>query len=120
MAQWTRWVSALTMGLSLASATLAQGQGSADGVRGTAVVLAKDVAHRTLTLDGERVFQVTPQTRLAGPDGERITLDQVPSAVAEFGGYRVMGHELVEFEAVTRGQTLELTELRVVNAKSRK
>jgi hypothetical protein len=66
-------------------AALALGVGAATPAQaapesGVSLVIATDAAAGTVTLEGGRVFRVTPSTRILGPHGRLLQLSQLPVA----------------------------------------
>ena len=82
-------------------------------IRGTALVIEKDVAQGTIVLDG-RSFQVRESTELVGAAGERITLLEIGVARREHGGLVATKDSVVAYEAMERGSTLLLSSLHVL------
>ena len=66
----------------LVALALASGSGAADSdaISGEGLVLEKNVAQGTVTLEGQVVLQVRESTRIVGANGQRITLRELPVA----------------------------------------
>ena len=85
------------------------------GESGEAVVLEKDMAARTLTLDGGIVLRITGDTRIENANGESLTLESVPSArLVQDGIYEVSGDETVRYSARREGTRMMAELVRVV------
>lgn len=95
----------ITGALALAAALGLQAPAArADVEPGSGLVTGKDLARRTLTIDGEHVFQVVPTTRIESAEGARLTLEQVPVAPRAGGGFAVAREAAAEYEAEERGR----------------
>ena len=100
MTRWTRsarHLLALALGLSLLGATSAGAEGT------VAIVLEKNPAQKTLTLDNGRILKVTSSTRIETEQGDRVPFAEVPAAEHERGRYAVTGSERIEYEATEVG-----------------
>ena len=93
----TRRLLGLALGLLLLGAT------SADAGGTTAIVLEKNSAAKTLTLDDGRTLKVTSSTRIETEQGDRVPFDEVPAAHRERGRYAITGSERIEYEATEAG-----------------
>ena len=88
------------------------GAASAETISGEALVLAKDVAHGTVTLDGQIVLQVRESTRIFSADGARIGLAQLPVARLVSGGFEARPEATVRYQARRDGGALIAEEIR--------
>lgn len=87
------------------------GPATAETVEGQALVLAKDVVHGTVTLDGQIVLQVQESTRIISADGGRIMLTQLPVARRTGGGYTESEEASVRYQARRVGNALVAEEI---------
>ena len=87
------------------------GAASAETVEGQALVLAKDVVHGTVTLDGQIVLQVQESTRIVSADGGRIMLTQLPVARRHGGLYQESVEATVRYQARRVGAALIAEEI---------
>ena len=92
----TRMVGIALLGL-LAVGML--GAGSAFATNEIALVLEKDSARRTLTLDNDRKLYVTSTTAIENEQGETLPFDDIRAARKYKGRYAITGAERVEYEA---------------------
>lgn len=97
----------------LAVAVAAPGVTSAGEDSGVGVITAKDVAHRTVTIDG-RVYRLSDHTRLEGRDGHAITVEQLPVVRSDVDGGIGLVQGSASFEARRGPEGLELESLRLV------
>ena len=85
------------------------GPAAAETISGEALVLEKNVAQGTVTLEGQIVLQVRDSTRIVAANGRRITLRELPvarrvsglieasaEATVRYQGRRVGGENLAE------------------------
>ncbi len=56
-----------------------------------------------MTIDDERVYSVTPSTRIESADGARLRLEQIPVAPRAGGGFEAAGEAAAEYEAERSG-----------------
>lgn len=102
----------LSLGLILA---LGAGAAGAESLMGEAVVLRKDVEAGTIEVNGERVFQVTPSTVLAGVDGERISFAELPVAEeVDPGVFEISGEATIHWQGRVKGSGIVLDRIDVL------
>jgi hypothetical protein len=89
------------------------GAATAQTVEGQALVLEKDVAEGTVTLDGGIVLQVDESTRIVSEDGRRILLVQLPVARRHGGGFVESEEASVRYQARRVGAALLAEEIQV-------
>jgi hypothetical protein len=75
------------------------GPAASQALSGEALVLEKDVAEGTVTLDGGIVLEVRESTRIIAASGGRITLLGLPVARQVGGGYEESGDATVRYQA---------------------
>lgn len=89
------------VGIALAGALIAGtlGAGSAFAAGGIALVLEKDSAKRSLTLDNDRKLHVTAATAIENEQGESVPFDDIRAARKYKGRHAITGAERIEYEA---------------------
>ena len=102
---------ALLMALALGAGAAAPAL--AAPASGVSLVIAKDAVAGTVTLEGGRVYRVTPSTRILGPHGRLIQLSQLPVAQKTGPLSLVSPEATVRYEAEVSGagrvlQTIEV------------
>jgi hypothetical protein len=89
----------------VALALLAWSPAAGQSVRDTGLVVAKDLAARTVTLDSGRVLHVPEAAVIRGADGQRETLEGLAVAASVGGGFVARGDAMVRYGAEgLRGQ----------------
>lgn len=105
-----RWIRRMARGAALAAAAglLLAGPGAwAGSVDGKGLVIGKDLAARTIALNGGRTLHVTESTAFEDADGARSSLAALPVAGQEAPGmYQVSPDATIRFEATTSGDRL--------------
>jgi len=99
----------LVIGLVVLALAGVAGAATADAIAGEGLVLEKNVARGTVTLDGQVVLQVRDSTRILAANGRRITLLELPvarrvsglpelsaDATVRYSGRRVDGKNLAD------------------------
>lgn len=84
--------------LALTAAALL-GAGGVEIEEGVALVIARDTAAGTVTLEGGRVYHVDVSTRISDANGRRIPLAQVPVAARRGGLHAFERRSTAHFEA---------------------
>jgi len=87
------------------------GAASAETISGEALVLAKDVVHGTVTLNGQIVLKVRESTRILAAGGGRIGLAQLPVARLVSGGFEESAEATVRYEARVVGGEMVAEEI---------
>ena len=98
--------------------TLAGAAASAT-ISGEALVLEKDVAHGTVTLEGQIVLQVKQSTRILDANGRSIALALLPVARRVSGGFEESAEATVRYEARLVGGERVAEEIQVVGGAPR-
>jgi hypothetical protein len=93
---------------------LGAARAGADELSGHGLVVAKDVAHGTLTLDGGRLLRISERSVLEGVEGGRITLAEIGVAEDAGGGYGAVPNASVRFEGQPQGREIRVEHLRVL------
>ena len=75
------------------------GPAAGQTISGEALVLEKDLAKATVTLDGGIVLEVRESTRIVAADGALITLLTLPVARQVSGGYEESLNATVRYQA---------------------
>lgn len=99
----------LVIGLVVLALAGVAGATAADTIAGEGLVLEKNVARGTVTLDGQIVLQVRDSTQILAANGRRITLLELPvarrvsglpelspDATVRYSGRRVNGKNLAD------------------------
>ena len=99
----------LVIGLVVLALAGVAGAARGDAIAGEGLVLEKNVAQGTVTLEGQIVLQVRDSTRILAANGRRITLLELPvarrvsglieassNATVRYQGRRVGGENLAE------------------------
>ena len=95
------------------------GPAAAETISGEALVLEKNVAQGTVTLDGGIVLEVDEGTRIIAASGGLITLLALPVARQVSGGYEESGDATVRYQARIRGGKKVAEELEVLGRPPR-
>jgi hypothetical protein len=99
----------LVIGLMALALVVSVGAAATDAIYGEGVVVEKNVAQGTVTLEGQIVLEVGESTRIVAANGRRITLAELPvarrvsglieasaDATVRYQGRRVGGENLAE------------------------
>jgi len=95
------------------------GPAAAETISGEALVLEKDVAQGTVTLDGQIVLEVREDTRIVAANGARITLLGLPVARQVDGGFEESGDATVRYQARMAGGKKVAEEIEVLGRPPR-
>jgi hypothetical protein len=89
----------VVVGLAVLALTGMAGATTSGALSGEALVLEKNVALGTVTLEGQIVLHVSESTRIIAANGRRITLAELPVARRVSGGIEESVEATVRYEA---------------------
>ena len=95
------------------------GPAAAETISGEALVLEKNVAQGTVTLDGGIVLEVREDTRIIAANGARITLLGLSVARQVSGGFEESPDATVRYQARIVGKKKVAEELEVLGSPPR-
>jgi hypothetical protein len=102
----------LLVGLTVLALSGVAGAASTNAISGTGLVVEKDVAQGTVTLDAGVVLQVSESTRIVSADGVRITLAELPVARLGGGGLESSPEATIRYEGRLVGSEKVADEIR--------
>jgi hypothetical protein len=102
---------ALLLACTLARVALGDPSGS---VGGAGLVLEKDLTRQTVRLDGQIELQVTSNTSILDPEGNPITLAQLPVAPRDGTLVKGTGEATVRYQARLEGGRLIAETIKVL------